>query len=545
MIRWVMVLVVLWASPVQADGLLLLAGGGGATPPTGTTVLSVGTTSADQKIIPRYANGSSGAAGQIIGWGPNSILSATSATSALASASKAAIITEGFGTSYPETWQPYLRDFTLTGYSTNGWAIDGNTVNIHPETYNKTDQDSYSGIWAQAGGGHLADVTIYGIPGTAAKLSRGGGALNSPIFGKIKWNANRIMIRRVFRGLYMFATDCHATDIEVEAFRDYGVRLGKYQTTGACQFARLHTYGGGMSAADNDSLRGEIDNDEDIVPTGYATPGIWIDGDTCHGVDCYSENIEIGLLIRGSYASLDGLYSHTCPVANVMFAGAHGRVSQARIDVYADDWTIQYDTEASGPFQVNETLTFSGGTSGTVSGVTDNGTTGTLYVHQGSGPKPADNATITGGTSGATALVNGTPTTTSTSVGVEFDNQYNALNDSTLKTNGYATAIKIDNGVGQVIRNVTIDSYGNALGTGVDVNTTLYDCTIDVVISGGAKGIDFSGGSIGAGNFIRINTANGTTSAATLPANWTTTTNTTTNSQVFIDGTQYFYNPPP
>ncbi len=73
-----------------------------------------------------------------------------------------------------------------------------------------------------------------------------------------------------------------------------------------------------------------------------------------------------------------------------------------------------YDGEAGGPFQVGETLTFSGAATATVviAEVVDQGTTGYLIVSEAvtgslSAGASADNAVITGGTSGATAAVNG------------------------------------------------------------------------------------------------------------------------------------------
>jgi hypothetical protein len=72
---------------------------------------------------------------------------------------------------------------------------------------------------------------------------------------------------------------------------------------------------------------------------------------------------------------------------------------------------IPYDGESGGPFQLGELLTFSGGATGRLMVLTDAGTTGTLTVRMiGSVSNPANNETITGGTSAATAAVNGTVT---------------------------------------------------------------------------------------------------------------------------------------
>lgn len=72
-------------------------------------------------------------------------------------------------------------------------------------------------------------------------------------------------------------------------------------------------------------------------------------------------------------------------------------------------YRFSYDAEAGGPFVVGETLTFTSpaGTA-VVASVLDFGTTGEITIGpMVTGSVPADNSTITGGTSGATANVNG------------------------------------------------------------------------------------------------------------------------------------------
>jgi hypothetical protein len=401
----------------------------------------------------------------------------------------------------------------------------------------------------------LDNVNFFFIPGAAVSIQRSSSTLNGATgqFDRVKWNVNKLNIHRVFRGLWMNATDSYLTDVEVWGFRDYGVRLGQYQTSGAIQFARLHAYGGGMLEADNSILAALNGNAAGL--NGLDSPAIWIDGDTCHGVDCYGENAPIGLFIKGSYAALDGFYSHTCYVANVVLAGSFAHLSKARIDVLPQDWTIAYDNEASGPFHVGEILTFGGGAIGTLLALTDNGSTGTLVVRQASGVKPADNASITGGTSGASALVNGTPTVISRT-GVNFANQYNTLSDSTINPGGSSTAVALNNGTNQNLRDIVIDSFGNSLGTGIDANDTLTNCHINAHVSGGGTALDLvdggtmttsgpvrfvTGGTdhIGSGNVIYITTSNGTGIAARLPAGWSTTPTSTTN-EIVIDGVRYY-----
>lgn len=76
-------------------------------------------------------------------------------------------------------------------------------------------------------------------------------------------------------------------------------------------------------------------------------------------------------------------------------------------DVYSWGLAVAYDNEASGPFSVGEAVTI-GSAVGRILSLDDDGATGMLIVSMESG-SPADNDTITGQTSGATADVNGAP----------------------------------------------------------------------------------------------------------------------------------------
>ncbi len=72
--------------------------------------------------------------------------------------------------------------------------------------------------------------------------------------------------------------------------------------------------------------------------------------------------------------------------------------------------SFDYDNEASGPFAQNEVVTFGNGATGAVLALDDAGATGSLYIQLLTGVAPSDNDTITGGTSGATADVDGSVT---------------------------------------------------------------------------------------------------------------------------------------
>lgn len=69
-------------------------------------------------------------------------------------------------------------------------------------------------------------------------------------------------------------------------------------------------------------------------------------------------------------------------------------------------WEIGYSSENAGPFVEGELLTFQSGGTGTLVDLTDNGTTGTMFVRMSlSAVTPVAGNMITGGTSGASAIV--------------------------------------------------------------------------------------------------------------------------------------------
>jgi hypothetical protein len=99
------------------------------------------------------------------------------------------------------------------------------------------------------------------------------------------------------------------------------------------------------------------------------------------------------------------------PPNNVTFT-VGGLVSgEDRVLVTALGYQIEYDGE-TGTFTDNETLTFGNGATARLAILTDNGTSGSMMVRMISGSVPPDNNSITGGTSGATASVNGVPVPT-------------------------------------------------------------------------------------------------------------------------------------
>lgn len=69
--------------------------------------------------------------------------------------------------------------------------------------------------------------------------------------------------------------------------------------------------------------------------------------------------------------------------------------------------SLSYDNEAVANFSEGEILTFGGGSTATLVSLTDNGTDGVMEIELLTGSAPLDNETIVGGTSTATADVDG------------------------------------------------------------------------------------------------------------------------------------------
>lgn len=93
------------------------------------------------------------------------------------------------------------------------------------------------------------------------------------------------------------------------------------------------------------------------------------------------------------------------PPNNVMFTVGGLLSGSDRVLVTPLAYFIEYDTEANGPFTDGETLTFSGGGTGKLLILVDNGDTGSMVFRLLSGTAPAADETITGGSSSATANV--------------------------------------------------------------------------------------------------------------------------------------------
>jgi hypothetical protein len=160
----------------------------------------------------------------------------------------------------------------------------------------------------------------------------------------------------------------------------------------------------------------------DVVLTGAGAGTVTVNGTfTARTVSTPSVGLSTGSAIVGAYGlgiqtadlsasdkmtDLDGILR--LPPNNVTFTVSGLVTTVDRVLVAPLGFTFAYDNEASGPFSLGETLTFTA-PAGTayLSALTDDGTTGRMNCRLLTGDIPADNSTISGGTSLATADVNG------------------------------------------------------------------------------------------------------------------------------------------
>lgn len=116
-------------------------------------------------------------------------------------------------------------------------------------------------------------------------------------------------------------------------------------------------------------------------------------------------DVKLGDGGAGTYTLTGLTHSGTMYVWNSNTSNAVTASLAVSLTVEKIDLWFNYDNEASGPFSEGETLTFGAGATAKLQKLVDNGTTGTMYCELLTGSTPADNDTISGGTSSATADV--------------------------------------------------------------------------------------------------------------------------------------------
>jgi hypothetical protein len=288
-----------------------------------------------QHIIPRYVSGapqpadqpnkSVGPAGQLIGWGPMSVLRGNAQTRS--QPVKAVVITQDFGKLIaqwsagefgkkeylPAVLRPVVRDCTIAGFDETGtnYASAG-VVSNEPGKHNPAGKfpDLYGGVFIQASGALLENVTAFYIPGTAFWVARTG-ATNAGAFGP--WDSEKTTIRhcqahRAYRGFDIQVVDAMVGGLQGYALRDYGVKF----TAGATHIdGAIHFWG---------------------VSPG---PCVWFPSTAgpCWGGPFYVENSPIGMLIENSGDHLGPIYSKACSEANIKITSERNVLGPVDLEV--------------------------------------------------------------------------------------------------------------------------------------------------------------------------------------------------------------------
>jgi hypothetical protein len=165
-------------------------------------------------------------------------------------------------------------------------------------------------------------------------------------------------------------------------------------------------------------------------------------------IGAYGVNVDSGDLTASDRLT-DLANATITPPNNVQFQVFGLESAEDRVIVAQRGYFIEYDNEATGPFTQGETLTFTSPAGTAKLGeLYDQGATGYMIISEPlSGSVPADNSTISGGTSSATGDVVGTPV--------------NTINVGQLTLN---TALTIDN-VTSVVVSESIPSDTPSSGT--------------------------------------------------------------------------------
>lgn len=281
----------------------------------------------DQTIIKRYAANGVHPAQRLYGTATKyKVLRATAATKT--KTPPAIVVTEDFNAAVISEWQagttvpdaaPAILQPEMWRCSIQGLVAD---VNDQPWKWNVGHPDLYHGAILRANGTQANNLNFQRIPGTALAFSRDSNPRNGWFmeWDRVAPNIRDINIKACFRGVDAWAVDANLDNVDVEAFRDYGVKLN-----GAIQYSNLHTYGGGW---------------------GIDGPGVWFAGDVNQGANIYAENSPVGVLFTANRNRLVNLYSKTCDVP-IRFGGTFNTVIGFEV-TGSCEMNNQYNTLSTG-----------------------------------------------------------------------------------------------------------------------------------------------------------------------------------------------------
>ncbi len=219
----------------------------------------------------------------------------------------------------PAVLQPVLRDVMLFG---NGKLVG------QPKDDDAPDQ--HHGLLLNASGTVVDNLHVWGVPGTAAVFNRPGNPRKGePLqFDRCQPYVTRLNAVRVHRGFDLQATDGSFHHINVNNYRDWGIRLSN-----AIHFSDVHTWGG-------------------------VGPGVLITGVGNRGSKLYVENSRVGLQIaHGANRNfIDGIRAHTNWTLGILVSGTKNTLRDLEVDTETIGIEInnQYNTLDGGSISVRK-----------------------------------------------------------------------------------------------------------------------------------------------------------------------------------------------
>ena len=196
----------------------------------------------------------------------------------------------------------------------------GGISRLNPSVY--PDGVTYDGIILNGNGYRVDRLRVFDVPGTAGVFKR----VVRNRWGPPKlWDQGNTILSNltalaVLRGFDLQFVDGQVRNINVSAFRDWGVKVHH-----AIMYSQVHTWGG----------RG---------------PGIWQSGVRCQGSQLYAESGPVGIKIDGGGNRLTQIYTHTCWVNDVDLNGSGNHLSdfEFRVDKLGVAIDGQYNTLTDG-----------------------------------------------------------------------------------------------------------------------------------------------------------------------------------------------------
>jgi hypothetical protein len=471
-----------------------------------------------QWIIPRYANGSTHPAGQLVGWGPTSVVQGTADTQNRPI--PAVVVTEDYDKSLsqwqggaagkePAVMQVVVRDLTIVGHDNLGGGYPDGVLSL-PSSSPGT-QNRLTGPVLDASGTPIQITTTpYYLP-TGAEVTISGvtGNLNAngtftvtsvPAPPYDKFTLNGTTSSGTYTGGGQWTSDYYSDKYDGLLVNSSGPLIENVQVFAIPGTAMVVTRGGS-------SLSGQLrpfDREKTrvwncVVKRAYRGIDVQVVDSIIGRLEGFGLR-DYGLKISIGACQIDGA---------LHFYGIGAGPAIWFATPYGDfNWggPIYGESSATGVF------------------IESNGNMlHDIYSHT----CWEDCIRISGARNVIRGLYINLPFSGSQPMGVRITGQYNTINTGDIYVPASSTGVLLADATGQQLLNLRL--HGGSGATLIDLNNAGQDlnyCTIDILVDGGALALDLrdtNGSSrIGDRNTIRIRSPNGTppTRFLDLPDNW-------------------------